>query len=74
VAEPRSSPSKLVQHDIELTRVESATGTHVHARVMCKRRGETIPVEACRGCPHFSHFEVHEAGYVMWCRECDEEA
>lgn len=74
-APPKSSRPHgrhLVGQDIQLTRA-SAEG-RVVASAHCVRRGCTMDVEDCAGCPHFVRIDTHEAGYVLVCRteEADE--
>lgn len=66
----RSRPSsKLVSHDIRFIRKGEGTA---HATVHCERRDCALLVNECRSCERFARIDVHEAGYVMLCRSCDE--
>jgi hypothetical protein len=70
---PRPS-SRLVPHEIQLTRKPSESGTSpVVATIHCERRDCTLNVETCGYCERFARIETHEAGYVMLCRSKDEE-
>ena len=59
----------LVGQDIQLTRADPEA--RVVASAHCVRRGCTMDVEDCAGCPHFVRIDTHEAGYVLVCRSAD---
>ena len=66
----RSRPSsKLVPHDIHIVR--KGVGA-TKATVYCERRDCRLDVNECRSCERFARIDVHEAGYEMLCRSCDE--
>lgn len=65
--------SRLVQHDVRLTRQPSqGERAKVVASVHCERRDCETLVEACARCARFARIEPHEAGYVLLCRAEDE--
>ncbi len=66
---------RLVPHDLAITRTASALGRgKVVAAIYCERVGAEVSVDVCRLCQRFARIEPHEAGYVLLCRSCDEDA
>lgn len=64
---------RLVPHEIRLAREpDEAGGSRVLATVHCERRQCTMDVDDCARCERFVRIDVHEAGYLMMCRDRDE--
>lgn len=67
---PKSGRTHLVQQDIRVARADPTDpSARVVASVHCARRDCVLDVENCAACPQFARIEVHEAGYILVCRE-----
>jgi hypothetical protein len=66
--------SRVVLHDIRLTREQSPDGRNkVVASAECERHQSRFDVDVCRSCERFARIEMHEGGFVVLCRSEDED-